>query len=173
MTKDSCILFAGAGITFFEGPRMSRLPLLLIAVAFAGLFSWLVVWIKRARDRAQLEAHSISAEALYAMLQSGAGVRIYDVRQPLDLLANSEVIPGAVRIPPKDVMANPSLIPREGDSIVYCTCPSDKTSKAISDRARAEKFFRVKFLRGGLAAWKAKGYPVEVYETPFHLDTGS
>jgi rhodanese-related sulfurtransferase len=152
---------------------MPRVSLLLIAIALAGLFSWLAVWIKRTRDRVQLEAHSISAEALHAILQTGAGVRIFDVRQPLDLLANSEIIPGAVRIPPKDILANPSLIPREGDSIVYCTCPSDRTSKAISDRAHAEKFFHVKFLRGGLAAWKAKGYPVEVYETPFHLDTGS
>jgi 3-mercaptopyruvate sulfurtransferase SseA len=30
---------------------------------------------------------------------------------------------------------------------------------------------RVKFLKGGLAAWKAKGYPVERYDKSFHLDT--
>jgi 3-mercaptopyruvate sulfurtransferase SseA len=32
-------------------------------------------------------------------------------------------------------------------------------------------FMQVKFLKGGLAAWKAKGYPVERYEKSFHLDT--
>jgi rhodanese-related sulfurtransferase len=32
-------------------------------------------------------------------------------------------------------------------------------------------FSRMKFLRGGLAAWKANGYPVELYTAPFHLDT--
>jgi 3-mercaptopyruvate sulfurtransferase SseA len=31
----------------------------------------------------------------------------------------------------------------------------------------------VKFLKGGLAAWKAKGYPVESYQEVFHLYTPS
>jgi len=31
-------------------------------------------------------------------------------------------------------------------------------------------FFRVKFLKGGLAAWKAEGYPVEPYSEAFQLD---
>lgn len=30
---------------------------------------------------------------------------------------------------------------------------------------------RIRFPQGGLAAWKAKGYPVEPYEKSFHLDT--
>jgi rhodanese-related sulfurtransferase len=30
-------------------------------------------------------------------------------------------------------------------------------------------FDRVKFLKGGLAAWKAQGYPLEPYNKPFHL----
>ena len=34
-------------------------------------------------------------------------------------------------------------------------------------------FLRIKFLEGGLAAWKAKGYPVEPYEESCHLDTGT
>jgi rhodanese-related sulfurtransferase len=43
----------------------------------------------------------------------------------------------------------------------------------VLEQALALKFTRIKFLRGGLAAWKAKGYPVERYDTPFHLDTAS
>jgi 3-mercaptopyruvate sulfurtransferase SseA len=31
----------------------------------------------------------------------------------------------------------------------------------------------MKFLKGGLDGWKAKGYPVEPYTQSFHLDTGS
>jgi 3-mercaptopyruvate sulfurtransferase SseA len=30
-------------------------------------------------------------------------------------------------------------------------------------------FLRVKFLKGGLAAWKAKGYPLEPYKESFRL----
>jgi rhodanese-related sulfurtransferase len=70
-------------------------------------------------------------------------------------------------------MADPSLIPRDQDSVVYCTCPTDKTSQEVSHKARATNHLRVKFLRGGLEAWKARGYPVVPYNETFHLDTGT
>jgi rhodanese-related sulfurtransferase len=31
-------------------------------------------------------------------------------------------------------------------------------------------FSRIKFLKGGLEAWKAKGYPVAPYNELIHLD---
>jgi rhodanese-related sulfurtransferase len=128
-----------------------------------------VIRNKRTSNRLDMEEHSITAEALHTLLAGERGVLLFDVRQPLDLLANSEIIPGAKRIPPKEVLENPSLIPKEIDSIVYCTCPSDKTSRAILQRARSLQFLRIKFLKGGLAAWKAKGYPLEPYNESFHL----
>jgi 3-mercaptopyruvate sulfurtransferase SseA len=36
-------------------------------------------------------------------------------------------------------------------------------------RALALGFTRIKFLTGGLAAWKTKGYPVEPYRESFRL----
>ena len=125
--------------------------------------------VKRKRERHEMEQHSITPEALYTLLAADKEVLVFDVRQPLDLLANSEIIPGAKRIPPKEVLANPSLIPKEKDSIVYCTCPSDKTSREIVHRALGLHFLRIKILKGGLAAWKAQGYPLEPYNKPFHL----
>ena len=140
----------------------------IIAVVLA-----IAYWIKRARDRRELEQHSITPEALRALLAADREVLVFDVRLPLDLLADSDIIPGARRLAPKEVEANPSLIPREKDTIVYCTCPSDKTSRAILHKALALEFSRIKFLKGGLDGWKAKGYPVEPYTRSFHLDTGS
>jgi len=132
----------------------------------------IVIWIKRKRDhdRLEMQQHSITPDALHEILASNHELLLFDVRQPLDLLADSEIIPGAKRIPPKEVLNNPSLIPKEKDAVVYCTCPSDETSRRVLHRALAMHLLRVKFLKGGLAAWKAKGYPVEPYETPFHLD---
>jgi rhodanese-related sulfurtransferase len=143
--------------------------LILPAICVFVMCLVIAIWIRRATHRSDMGQHSITAEALYTMLGANREVLLFDVRQPLDLLANSEIIPGAKRIPPKDVLENPALIPKEKDSIVYCTCPSDKTSRAILDRALALHFLRIKFLQGGLAAWKAKGYPVEPYNQPFHL----
>ena len=132
---------------------------------------FVVIWIKRRRDRHELELNSITPEALHSLLSSNQEVLLFDVRQPLDLLGDSEIIPGATRIAPKDLLANPLLIPKEKDSVVYCTCPDDKTSRLILHRAQAMHFLRIKFLTGGLAGWKARGYPVERYEKSFHLDT--
>ena len=124
------------------------------------------LWNRRYR----LELRSITAEALHSLLVSNREVLLYDVRLPLDLLADSEIIPGATRIPPKELLQNPLLIPKDREVVVYCTCPGDKTSRRILRLAEAIYFFKVKFLKGGLAGWKARGYPVEPYEKPFHLD---
>jgi rhodanese-related sulfurtransferase len=129
--------------------------------------------IKRARDRRELAQYSITPEALHTLLASNREVLIFDVRLPLDLLADSEIIPGAKRVAPKEVLENPGLIPQEKEAIVYCTCPSEKTSRAILHKALAMNFSRIRFLQGGLDGWKAKGYPVEPYTESFHLETGS
>lgn len=145
----------------------------LIAICVAALCLALLVGnrIKRVRERRELEVHSIEPETLHELLTANEKVRVFDVRQPLDLLAYSELIPGATRIPPKEVMANPSLIPKEEDAVVYCTCPDDKTSREILRRALGLNFSRLKILRGGLGAWKAKGFPVVPYRDAFRLDT--
>lgn len=140
----------------------------VVAIVIAAL-SLMVLAIKRMKNQDQLETHSIAAEELHALLASGQTVLLFDVRQPLDLLAHLEIIPSAQRIVPDQIIANPSLIPKDQDAIVYCTCPGEKTSREILRRALAMGYSRIKFLRGGLTAWKASGYPVEPYREVFHL----
>jgi rhodanese-related sulfurtransferase len=130
-----------------------------------------VVLVRRMRDRREMERYSITAEALHALLASNKEVLVIDVRQPLDLLGDSVIIPGAQWLAPEEVRANPSLLPKERDLIVYCTCPSDKTSRIILHRALAKGFLRIKLLKGGLDGWRANGFPVEPYKKPFHLDS--
>jgi rhodanese-related sulfurtransferase len=152
-----------------------NLILTIIAIAIWGLLA--VIWARRIKARRAFERLSITPEALHDLLAGHHNVIVLDVRQPLDLLADSEIIEGAQRISPEDATANPSLIPDDKELVVYCTCPSDKTSRAIAARAQALApnidVSRVKFLKGGLAAWKAKGYPVVPYDKTFHLDTGT
>ena len=147
------------------------MTLTLAAIVVLSVCLLVVIWIKRTTGQREMEQHSITPEALHALLDSKQEVLLYDVRLPLDLLTSYEIIPSAKRIPPAEVIENPSLIPKEKDSIVYCTCPSDKTSRAVLHRALALHLSKIKFLKGGLAAWKAKGYPVEPYTEVFHLDT--
>src|ERR1700751_4538438 len=144
-----------------------------VGVAALAMSLVIVLRMKRLKDQSELEQHSITAEELHVLLASNRELLLFDVRQPLDLLAYPEIIPKAQRIAPNKVLERPSLIPKEKDAVVYCTCPSDKTSRTVLRRALALQFFRVKVLKGGLAAWKAKGYPVEPYKEVFHLYTPS
>jgi len=145
------------------------MTLTLIAIGIAMACVIILVSAKRSRNRSELERHSISAEQLESLMASGQKVFLFDVRQPLDLLAYPELIPGAQRIPPEEVLKTPSRLPRDEDIVVYCTCPGDKTSRSVLHRALSLGFTRIKFLTGGLAAWKGKGYPVEPYRESFRL----
>jgi rhodanese-related sulfurtransferase len=152
-----------------------RLALIIAAIV---IWSWLaVIWVKRIRARRAFERISITPEALHDLIVAHHDLLILDVRQPLDLLADSEIIEGALRFSPQDAIDNPGLIPTDKELVVYCTCPSDKTSRSIAFKAQSVApnvdVSRVKFLKGGLIAWKAKGYPVVPYDKTFHLDTGT
>ena len=143
--------------------------LILTLASVAALCLLIFLRLTRTRGQREIERYSINPEDLHSLQSSGQAVLIFDVRQPLDLLAYPEIIPGAKRVAPEEVLEKPSLIPNEKDVVVYCTCPSDKTSRRVLHRALALQFRRIKFLRGGLAGWKAKGYPVEPYREVFHL----
>jgi len=147
------------------GVILTSICVVVLVISLATIF-----WKRRSRDeRWTMEQHAISPEQLYSLLSSHQDVDVFDVRQPLDLLAHSEIIPGARRIPPAEVLASPGLIPKDKEAIVYCTCPGDKTSRAVLRRALDLQFFKIKFLKGGFEAWKAMGYPVEPYREVFHL----
>jgi rhodanese-related sulfurtransferase len=129
-----------------------------------------LIMMRRVRARREIEARSIEPEGLYKLLNAKQ-VLLYDVRQPLDFLAHPEIIPGAMRIAPKDIAEQTASFPRDQNAVIYCTGGDDDTSHMVLGKARALNFTRVKLLKGGLAAWKAKGYPVEAYSESFHLDT--
>jgi rhodanese-related sulfurtransferase len=147
---------------------------MVVVILTAALAAALLVavLVKRTRDRREMESHSITPEALHTLLASNRNVLLFDVRQPLDLLGDSVIIPGARWLAPREILENPSLLPSERDLVVYCTCPSAKTSRAILRRAITLGFSRIKFLKGGLDGWRAKGFPVKPYDKPFNLHPG-
>lgn len=138
---------------------LALIIVVLMAIGGFGIFSWL----KRKKLESDLERHSISAAELHAFMGPEQKILVFDVRQALDLLAYPEQIPGAQRVAPEEVLEKPNIIPKDKDVVVYCTCPSEKTSRMVLRRALALGFHRVKFLRGGLAGWKGMGFPVEPF----------
>jgi rhodanese-related sulfurtransferase len=146
----------------------------VMVICAVGISVLIFGWIKFRQWQAKLEiaTKSIEPDALYELLKSNQ-VKLYDVRQPLDFLAHPEIIQGAIRIAPKDIAEQTVSFSRDQDSIIYFTGGDLDTSKMVLGKARALKFTRVKILKGGLEAWKAKGYPVEPFAESFHLDTFS
>jgi rhodanese-related sulfurtransferase len=142
----------------------------LLVVGVAALCLLIAIWIRRTRKQQEIDQHSITPEALHTLLASNKDVSLYDVRRPLDLLAHSEIIPGAQRLPPQEFREKSAGLSKEKDYVLYCTCPGDETSLKVLHEAGALGFDRIKVLKGGLAAWKAKGYPVEPYTQSFHLE---
>ncbi len=146
----------------------------VVAICIAGLCVLIfgLIMMRRVLAKREIEAKSIEPETLYELLNAKQ-VLLYDVRQSLDFLAHPEIIPGATRIAPKDIAEQTASFSRDQNSVIYCTGGDDETSHMVLGKARALNFTRVKLLKGGLAAWKEKGYPVEAYSESFHLDTAS
>jgi rhodanese-related sulfurtransferase len=134
---------------------------------------WFMVKHRRRRREAEFAQHSITPEQLSQALAQRPRLALFDLREPLDVVANSEIIPGATRISPYRVLENPWLIPKDKEAIVYCTCSEDEANIIILERLLAMGFSKVKFLRGGLDAWKARGFQVDCYSDSFRLNVAS
>lgn len=81
---------------------------------------------------------------------------VVDVRDPESFA--KEHIRGATNIPADELVARLSSLPRDKTIVAYCwdmTC--DLAPRAALELA--QKGFRAKFLAGGIAEWRHKGYP--------------
>ena len=101
----------------------------LIVVCIVALGLLILLWMKRRRDHLEMEQHTITPEALHALMASNQQVLVFDVRLPLDLLADTEIISGARRISPEEVLKNPSVIPQDKEAVVYLTSPMTKPAE--------------------------------------------
>ena len=91
---------------------------------------------------------------------------VVDLRHPLDVLADPETLPHALRIGPDELKGRQELIPRDRDIVLYCTCPSEETSAKLALELRRLGIRRVRPLRGGLQGWREAGYAMERVEVP-------
>jgi hypothetical protein len=86
---------------------------------------WFMLRNRQRRREAEFAQHSITPEQLSQALAKRPRLPLFDLREPQDVVANSEIIPGATRISPYKVLENPWLIPKEKETIIYCTCSED------------------------------------------------
>jgi membrane protein DedA with SNARE-associated domain len=63
----------------------------------------------------------ITPQELRELNEGGKTPFIVDLRHPVDMLADPQVIPGAIRLTPGELAARQSEIPRDREIILYCT----------------------------------------------------
>ncbi|MFC6647226.1 VTT domain-containing protein [Granulicella cerasi] len=91
---------------------------------------------------------------------------IVDLRHPIDVRDDPQTLPGALHIPPEELVKSRALIPQERDIVLFCTCPSEETSARIALQLRKLGVRKVRPLRGGLQGWRDAGFPVDAITRP-------
>jgi rhodanese-related sulfurtransferase len=106
----------------------------------------------------------ITREELKARLDASTdGLVIVDVRLKYPFEHSSVMLPGAVRIAPKD--PDLSRIPPDHDVVAYDSDPDELVSAPFVAMLRA-RGIRAWALKGGIADWMAANFPTVPKEAP-------
>ncbi|HEX7229748.1 MAG TPA: VTT domain-containing protein, partial [Candidatus Binatia bacterium] len=94
----------------------------LVAV-LAGSLATYVLWkfIQRQRFIRRLRIARITPKELMEKLTAGENISIVDLRQPMDVEAFPQIIPGALRIAMEEIEERHREIPRDRDVVLYCS----------------------------------------------------
>jgi len=94
----------------------------LVAV-LAGSLAAYVLWkfIQRRRFLRRLRIARITPKELMDKLTEGENISIVDLRQPMDIEAFPQMIPGALRIAMEEIEERHGEIPRDRDVVLYCS----------------------------------------------------
>ena len=94
----------------------------LVAV-LAGSLAAYVLWkfIQRRRFLRRLRIARITPKELMDKLTAKENISIVDLRQPMDIEAFPQMIPGALRIAMEEIEERHGEIPRDRDVVLYCS----------------------------------------------------
>ena len=118
------VTFTGLG--FILSDQLEQIALRwggwLVAV-LAGSLAAYVLWkyIQRRRFLRRLRIARISPKELMDKLTAGESISIVDLRQPIDIEAFPQMIPGALRIAMEEIEERHTEIPRDRDVVLYCS----------------------------------------------------
>lgn len=132
----------------------------LVAGSVVAYWAWRIV--RKRRVIRELRTRRLTPTDVRRRLESGDPIRIVDLRSKLDFEMSRQVVPGAIRMDPEELEARHAEIPRDCDIVLYCTCPNEATSARAALALKKRGVERVFPLDGGIEAWLACGYPVDV-----------
>jgi rhodanese-related sulfurtransferase len=133
--------------------------ILILGVPLLVLFVLKVIQILRMIRL--LRPLQITPEILKARLDAQERLGILDLLRFEEDPDGIAVIPGAVRLDPRELRRKKHVvIPENLDLILYCSSKNSYVSARVAVAMRKHGIQRVLVLSGGLAAWKALGFPL-------------
>jgi membrane protein DedA with SNARE-associated domain/rhodanese-related sulfurtransferase len=178
------LLWAGSavGLGFFFHGAVRRILVylhqlgvwsLVIGLGALTLLVAVKLWERR-RFYKLLRLARISVEELRRMIGKGEAPAIVDVRTGRSFAAQH--IPGALRMTLAEIDQQLAALPRDGEIVLYCTCPNEASAARVARALMDRGFTRVRPLEGGLNSWIEAGCAVDE-ETlpslpPLHLRLG-
>ena len=144
-----------------QAERLGSGVLILVATLVLGYIA--TKWLERRRLDAMLRSARIEVDELHALVSSGTGPMIVDLRPPMARALEPRTIPGAV---PSELRAisqdfgSPQT--PDQDIIIFCTCPNEAGAAQAARLLMERGYARVRTLRGGLDAWIAAGHDMQL-----------
>jgi membrane protein DedA with SNARE-associated domain/rhodanese-related sulfurtransferase len=154
---------------------LHRLGLWALVLAITGLVAVVAVkWWERRRFYRLLRLARITVDELRQLIEGGQPPAIVDVRTSGSFAVSH--IPGALRMTLEEIDHRLAALPREGEIVLYCTCPDEASAARVARALMDRGFTRVRPLAGGLDSWREAGLALED-ETlslmpPLHLKIG-
>lgn len=134
----------------------------LLGLLVVGLASFIgSKYYHRQKFMRDLRMAKISVDELKQRLDAGEPITVVDVRHPLSLELDPEIIPGAMNFLLEEIEHRHHESPRDRDIVLYCTCPNEVSSARTAFLLKKKGIHRVRPLEGGLDAWRDRQYPVE------------
>jgi membrane protein DedA with SNARE-associated domain/rhodanese-related sulfurtransferase len=132
--------------------------LTLVAVLVYVAYKW---WERRRYNKA-LRLPRISVTELRALLGRVNAPVVVDVRSALGRGQDRRCIPGALEMSLDEVGRRADEFPADREIVFYCACPNEASAALAARRLMDRGYGRVRPLHGGLDAWVAAGYEIEI-----------
>jgi membrane protein DedA with SNARE-associated domain/rhodanese-related sulfurtransferase len=146
-------------------PHMSEFGTKAVGILVAMVALYVTYkWWERRRFYSALRMARIEVGELSKLMDSGPAPLVMDVRSLTAMTLDPRQIPGALHIPLSDVTAHLKDLPRDREVISYCACPNEASAAQVAKLLMNNGFKRVRPLHGGLDAWIAAGYTVEMMQ---------
>ncbi len=134
----------------------------VISVILAALILYIgLKYFNRRRFLRKLRVARISPEELRQTMEGEQKPVIVDLRHSMELNAEPETIPGAIRMDPGELEEAFEAIPRDREIVLFCSCPNEASSAQMALRLRQLGITRIRPLAGGLAGWQSRGFPLQ------------